>query len=187
MAFVPKEWKDRLVEFAGRRKLTNVSTGEEIIVDVARNEGTVSQEGDAFSAANMNNLEQRIKDGFDKVDTNIGGNILSYNESEDAYYIQHGADSVPKKLGSGSIFRLSPTPYSYGGNVNKAFTIDISNVYSDYKNITVDNIIVSLDKWGGNDSFVNPVISYDATSGIIDVKAGSNIYIDGDCKVGIIL
>ena len=71
MAFVPKEWKDRLVEFAGRRKLTNVSTGEETIVDVARNEGTVSQEGDAFSAANMNDLEQRIKDGFDKVDTKL--------------------------------------------------------------------------------------------------------------------
>ena len=31
---------------------------------------------------------------------NLNGNILTYNESEDAYYIQHGADSVPKKLGS---------------------------------------------------------------------------------------
>ena len=76
MAFVPKEWKDRLAEFAGRRKLTNVSTGEEMIVDVVRNEGTVSQEGDAFSAANMNDLEQRIKDGFDKVDSDLS-NIKS--------------------------------------------------------------------------------------------------------------
>lgn len=32
--------------------------------------------------------------------SSLGENILSYNESEDAYYIQHGADSVPKKLGS---------------------------------------------------------------------------------------
>lgn len=31
---------------------------------------------------------------------NLGGNILSYNESEDSYYIQYGADSVPKKLGN---------------------------------------------------------------------------------------
>ena len=71
--FVPKEWKDRLAEFAGRRKLTNVSTGEETTVDVSRAEGEVSQAGDAFSAANMNDLEQRIKDGFDKVDKNLNG------------------------------------------------------------------------------------------------------------------
>ena len=71
MSFVTKEWKDRLAEFAGRRKLTNVSTGEETTVDVSRAEGEVSQAGDAFSAANMNDLEQRIKDGFDKVDTNL--------------------------------------------------------------------------------------------------------------------
>lgn len=71
MAFVPKEWKDRLVEFAGRRKLTNVSTGEEMIVDVVRNEGTVSQEGDAFSAANMSDLEQRVADEFNNINTNL--------------------------------------------------------------------------------------------------------------------
>ena len=74
MSFVTKEWKDRLAEFAGRRKLTNVSTGEETTVDVSRAEGEVSQAGDAFSAANMNDLEQRIKDGFDKVDTNLTAN-----------------------------------------------------------------------------------------------------------------
>lgn len=74
--FVPKEWKDRLAEFAGRRKLTNVSTGEETTVDVSRAEGEVSQAGDAFSAANMNDLEQRIKDGFDKVDTNLEWKLL---------------------------------------------------------------------------------------------------------------
>lgn len=71
MAFVPKEWKDRLVEFSGRRKLTNVATGEEIIVDVARNEGAVSQEGDAVNAANFNDLEHRVKDGFDEINADL--------------------------------------------------------------------------------------------------------------------
>lgn len=71
MAFVPKEWKDRLVEFAGRRKLTNVATGEEIIFDVARNEGAVSQEGDAFSAENMNDLEQRVADEFTQINSDL--------------------------------------------------------------------------------------------------------------------
>lgn len=64
MAFEKKEWKDRLVEFAGRRKLNNTVTGESAVVDVERAEGQISQVGDAFSAENMNDLEQRIADGF---------------------------------------------------------------------------------------------------------------------------
>ncbi len=64
MAFEKKEWKDRLAEFAGRRRLTNVDTGEETIVDVERDEGLVQQIGDAFSGSNMNDLEDRIEDGF---------------------------------------------------------------------------------------------------------------------------
>ena len=77
MAFVPKEWKDRLVEFAGRRKLTNVATGEETIVDVARNEGAVSQEGDSFSAENMNELEQRVADEFNKINSDLSSQMES--------------------------------------------------------------------------------------------------------------
>ena len=71
MAFVTKTWKDRLVEYAGRRKLKYVATGEEILMDVSRSEGTVNQAGDAFSAANMNNLEQRIKTEFDSVNSSL--------------------------------------------------------------------------------------------------------------------
>lgn len=59
MGFVTKTWKDRITEYPTRRTLTK-SDGTSEIVTVARNEGTVSQEGDAFSAANMNDLEQRI-------------------------------------------------------------------------------------------------------------------------------
>ncbi|MCM1327266.1 MAG: hypothetical protein NC094_12110 [Bacteroidales bacterium] len=66
MAFVKKTWKDRLVEYAGRRQLKRVSgdANSTMIVDVSRSEGTVSQPGDAFSAANMNDMEKRIEDGF---------------------------------------------------------------------------------------------------------------------------
>lgn len=39
-----------------------------------------------------------LKEMFSTLNDNLGGNNLYYNESEDAYYIQHGADSVPKKL-----------------------------------------------------------------------------------------
>lgn len=69
--FTPKEWKSRLVEFAGRRLLRNVANGETVTYDVSRSEGQVSQEGDAFNTKNMNDLEQRISNGFANAKTNI--------------------------------------------------------------------------------------------------------------------
>lgn len=64
MGFEKKEWKDRLVEFAGRRTITDIETGDSKTVDVSRDEGLISQEGDTFSAKNMNDLEERIYSGF---------------------------------------------------------------------------------------------------------------------------
>lgn len=62
--FKKKTWQDRIVEFAGRRTLSDVDTGKETLVDVYRSEGAVSQAGDAFSAENMNGLEQRVSNAF---------------------------------------------------------------------------------------------------------------------------
>lgn len=63
--FAKKTWKDRVAEFAGRRTLTKVSeNGNEMLVDVKRSEGAISEIGDAFSKENMNDLEKRIADGF---------------------------------------------------------------------------------------------------------------------------
>ena len=63
MAYSIKTWVDRESEFPNRRTLTPVS-GQTDTVDVARAEGTVSVQGDAFDAANMNDLESRISAGF---------------------------------------------------------------------------------------------------------------------------
>ncbi len=59
MGFATKTWKDRITEYQTRRKLTK-SDGSTETVTVERNEGTVSQEGDAFNAETMNDLESRI-------------------------------------------------------------------------------------------------------------------------------
>ena len=40
------------------------------------------------------------KELINNLTSGLGGNKLIYSESEDAYYIQHGADAVRKKLGS---------------------------------------------------------------------------------------
>lgn len=70
MAFIQKTWKDRVAEFINRRTLTK-EDGTTELVTVERSEGTISQEGDAFSAANMNNLEQRIADEFGELNSKI--------------------------------------------------------------------------------------------------------------------
>lgn len=105
--FIAKEWKARLVEFAGRRSLRNVANGETATYDVSRSEGQVSQEGDAFNTKNMNDLEQRVANGFanaktavDTLNSDLGGCSL---EQEDGNFYIVGADSVRKKLGNTGI------------------------------------------------------------------------------------
>lgn len=69
--FEQKEWKDRVTEYPTRRNLVKEG-GDTETVTVERNEGNVSQEGDAFSAENMNGLEQRISDAFGECPTSTG-------------------------------------------------------------------------------------------------------------------
>lgn len=121
MAFKKKTWTDRMVEYAGRRKLTNVSTKQAVIYDVERSEGTVSKEGDAFSSQNMNDLEQRVADGFSEVKQttdgliqNLGGVKIIPEGSGAAtkYYAQLGADATSKKLLGSALFGEITLPVS---------------------------------------------------------------------------
>lgn len=80
MAFIKKIWKNRIAEYPTRRRLTR-ENGDVELVTVARSEGTVSQEGDAFSAENLNELEERIGNGFEEVNSKVSvksiGNAVS--------------------------------------------------------------------------------------------------------------
>lgn len=88
MAFAKKTWKDRIAEFPTRRRLTKEDNTSELVT-VAREEGTLSQEGDAFSAENMNDLESRIDEEFTAVNGKLGKkdfsnaaiNLLSYSKN----------------------------------------------------------------------------------------------------------
>lgn len=68
MAFSKKTWKDRISQYINRRLLTD-SDGNTQQVTVTRDEGSVTEAGDAFSAANMNDLEDRIDAAFDGLTT----------------------------------------------------------------------------------------------------------------------
>lgn len=78
MAFSLKTWVNRISEYPNRRKLTH-EDGSTELVTVARAEGQISAEGNAFSAEEMNDLENRIKGGFDEVNqslTDIGECVI---------------------------------------------------------------------------------------------------------------
>lgn len=70
MAFSLKTWVNRISEYPNRRKLTHEDSSTELVT-VARAEGQISAEGNAFSAEEMNDLENRIKGGFDEVNQSL--------------------------------------------------------------------------------------------------------------------
>lgn len=70
MGFTKKTWKNRIAEYINRRLIT-MEDGSTSLVTVARDEGTISQEGDAFNAANMNDLEDRIAAGFEEINRSL--------------------------------------------------------------------------------------------------------------------
>ena len=73
MAFVEKNWAKRITEYPNRRKLINVSDESETIVDIERYEGIISQAGDGFTQANMNDLEERIANAFNDEHAYLSG------------------------------------------------------------------------------------------------------------------
>lgn len=77
MAFSLKTWVNRISEYPNRRKLTH-EDGSTELVTVARAEGQISAEGNAFSAEEMNDLENRIKGGFDEVNQSLTNFYANY-------------------------------------------------------------------------------------------------------------
>lgn len=126
MAFNKKIWKDRIVEFAGRRKLVNINKSEEEVYDIERAEGEVSQAGDAFSAENMNDLEQRIADTLGE---------CSFVIKPDGAYVEYrdlSGEEKSKKLGEAT---LDGTAVDSDVLENKTFY----NISSDQKEVGTMN------------------------------------------------
>ena len=75
--FTKKTWKNRQTEYPNRRLLRK-ENGNTELVTVSREEGIISAEGDAFSAENMNNLEERIESaiGSGTLPEVLGNNIV---------------------------------------------------------------------------------------------------------------
>ena len=79
MAFVKKTWKDRISEFPNRRTVNDGYVTKQ--VTVGRDEGTITEAGDSFDAANLNDLEQRIEDAYGDVQALVGDEVAAqYNQ-----------------------------------------------------------------------------------------------------------
>ena len=92
--FSLKTWVNRISEYPNRRKLTH-EDGSTELVTVARAEGQISAEGNAFSAEEMNDLENRINDGFEEVNQSLT-NINTYvGKDKKLHFVDSsGADTV---------------------------------------------------------------------------------------------
>jgi len=144
MAFTKKEWKNRVSDNPYRRKLTPVGGGDAYLVDVQRNEGTILQEGDAFSAANMNDLEDRIEAGIgDSAQSPIIAPVEETDTASRAYsvneYLVYDSKLYRVRTAISSGGTLVPgtnlTEVSLGGEVHDHL-VTTGNIpfYFDYRN-----------------------------------------------------
>lgn len=96
MAFSKKTWLDRIAEYPTRRRLKK-SDGTDEIVSVSREEGAISQEGDAFSAANMNDLEDRVASEFNSLNLKMDEVKYSTVQSANSEYISNVGGYICKQ------------------------------------------------------------------------------------------
>lgn len=109
MAFNLKTWVNRISEYPNRRKLTH-EDGSTELVTVARAEGQISAEGNAFSAEEMNDLENRIKGGFDEVNQSLA-NIKTPTEGSKGILVTGGQLTKDYLL----IYTITTTDALYSG------------------------------------------------------------------------
>lgn len=118
--FKTKTWTNRVTEFPTKRILTKEDGSSEIVM-VARAEGSVSAEGDAFNAENMNDLENRITSEFNTLDKLkwqnmfLNGNITNLNDlprNSVAYFYQTTANipyngyGIVVTLGANDVYKI---------------------------------------------------------------------------------
>lgn len=104
-----KVWVNRQSEHPTRRKLT--PTGNDGEYDVSRSEGIIMEDGDAFDADTMNDLERRVAAGFTELDpTGAGGGEVTVQP-----YTCEKRNGVFELVGSGAVGRCKiPASWAAG-------------------------------------------------------------------------
>ena len=162
MAFVKKTWTDRMSQYPTRRVLTDTTTGTTQTVTVARSEGEVSQTGDAFSAANMNDLENRIQAGINAAHSDadvllpltVGwvGKNQAYSQTNNAVIASIESGKSYKVAWTGSATVTLKKNSSSGAEVTSGDTSPLS--------FTAD---ADYDLYFGSSASVTNIMVYDAS------------------------
>lgn len=152
-----KQWKNRISEYPNRRALTKITSDENIdIVDVTRSEGIISQDGDAFSAENMNDLETRISTSVSKLENNFAYVCNSasapINFSVGSYLVFDGTlCRVTKQINKGTNISVgyNVTQLSVGTAITE-LNSSIANVKNtaDSAQKSVSNLTAQINKYG---------------------------------------
>lgn len=149
MAFSLKTWVNRISEYPNRRKLTH-EDGSTELVTVARAEGQISAEGNAFSAEEMNDLENRIKGGFDEVNQSLT-NIPIFRCGR----IRVSYES-PQYLKANVVFDKEMPSYDYSVAIGiDSNVLDCTAIY--YENRSVHGFGISIYKADANFTSVDGV------------------------------
>lgn len=190
MAFVKKEWKGRIVEFPGRRRLKG--TGITDVYDIARNEGTITQEGDAFSAVNMNDLEERIEGGLlEKVNKSdalqtleqISANTDS-NKIAGAAALKELNNNMSQSHTSALALSSGINPTSSNSAIKNSKTVQIDLSFQISRTFSSGNVLftIPVDYRPRNlifaqvfdmNSYISPVTVQISTDGRVIIVAGS--------------
>jgi len=184
MAFKARTWVDRQSEIPGRRRLTE--TGEVGVYDVSREEGLILQEGDLLGAANLNDLEGRIK-------TEIADKLLRL------------VITFHPSL-AGEFFSVTGPDFSYNGVVPSSLIDIISAPELNTEYMITSGELSSLvtvgNYWGIHEfSFGTPILTYTGTYDLVEsvhptsgrerfyawLKTSGNLSFDLNTKIDIFM
>lgn len=176
-----KVWVNRQSEHPTRRKLT--PTGNDGEYDVSRSEGIIMEDGDAFDADTMNDLERRVAAGFTELDpTGAGGGEVTVQP-----YTCEKRNGVYALVGSGAVGRCKiPASWAAGDS----FTVNGAAVPAYCGADAVDGDTIVKGRWvlffydgtqlnfnGGGGLSASKLALATATEG--NVLAGNKFYAGG--------
>ena len=115
--FEKKVWNDRQSEHPARRRLTPTENDNEY--EVSRAEGLVMEEGDAFDATTMNDLENRVAKAFAEYDpaelgaVNVTVQLYTCKKEGKVYQLTGsgavGRCKIPAAWASGDTWKVNGT------------------------------------------------------------------------------
>lgn len=158
MGFTKKTWKNRIAEYINRRLIT-MEDGSTNLVTVARDEGTISQEGDAFNAANMNDLEDRIESEFNEINRSLT-NLKNPAKGTKGILVNGGSPLTKDYL---LVYTLQSTNTAYSGasiSINGINVAQLTSQSANCKQTIVgsvrafkgDIISITISNFGGDAS-----------------------------------